>query len=160
MTIEQWQRFVLDTEGLCDWTVKPSEDVYCWQHLKTITFPFNREGGPSQSLFLHEVAHALHPQPEGEWKNHYHGGGWAEQFGRLVDKYLSSRPHVEWQQHGDTEFLMWGHIKVGEVTAGENGTWYAYYRIDGSAQSFRTLKDFPAPDLARTEVERALALAA
>ena len=88
--IGDWRRMVLKSEGLSDWTVKLAADGYCWRHLKVIQI--RRRGAPSG--FLHEVAHALHPEPEGEHKNHYHGGGWADAFGRLIDKYMRPRDQV------------------------------------------------------------------
>lgn len=83
----EWRRKVLESEGLWDWTLKDCADGYCWHHSKTIQV---RLDGPL-SGFLHEVAHALVPEPEGEHKNHYHGGGWADVFGSLVDKYMDPK---------------------------------------------------------------------
>ena len=84
--MEQWAANVLVQEGLPDWTVKPGE-AYCWFKSKTITFDFQRYAS-NYALFLHEVAHALVPEPEGELKNHYHGGNWAAKFGELVNRYM------------------------------------------------------------------------
>jgi hypothetical protein len=82
-----WRRSILEAEGLGDWTLEIKADAYCWLKDHMIQLPPNA----SPSLFLHEVAHALHPEPEGPMKNHYHGGGWAAAFGRLVDKYLVAK---------------------------------------------------------------------
>lgn len=65
------------------------------------------------------------------------------------------QPQAKWEESGDSEFLMWGHIRVGEVTLGGNGTWYAYYRADDGPR-FKTLRDFPALDLAKAATEDAL----
>ena len=81
-----WQRMVLDSENLDDWTVQTGE-AYCWLHSRTIAFPPNG----SRALFLHEVAHALAPIPEDYGNGHsnnYHGGRWAEAYGELVEKYM------------------------------------------------------------------------
>jgi hypothetical protein len=67
-------------------------------------------------------------------------------------------PKAKWIEEGDASYLMWGHVRVGEVTLGGNGTWYAYYRATNG--DMHSLKDFPADDLARREVERALERAA
>jgi len=87
MTVE-WRRSVLSAEGLTDWKLSVAADPYCWLESKTIQLPEDA----SPSLFLHEVAHALHPYPEpfGEGK-HYHGGGWAMVYGRLIDTYMTVR---------------------------------------------------------------------
>ncbi len=77
-----WQRQVLENEGLLGWTIREASDAYCWIETKTIQLPL----GASPVLFLHEVAHALHPIPE---PNHYHGGGWSSAFGWLVEKYMT-----------------------------------------------------------------------
>ena len=82
-------------EGLAGWQVKPGE-AYAWLEQKTITFDFKGCAG-NHALFLHEVAHALHPYPEGEQRNHYHGGHWAAKYGELVNKYLIPR---EARSHG------------------------------------------------------------
>lgn len=79
-------RAILSAEGLGDWNIRIASDAYCWINTKTIQLPIDA----SLSLFLHEVAHALHPEPEGEAKNHYHGGGWASRYGELIDKYMVS----------------------------------------------------------------------
>lgn len=68
------------------------------------------------------------------------------------------QPQARWVDNGDSEFLMWGHIKVGEVTLG-NGGWYAYYQT-GKQERFRSLRDFLAIDLAKAAVEHALVVAA
>jgi hypothetical protein len=79
---------VLKAEGLADWRVEFTRaGAYCWRDRKLIQLL----SGRSRVAFLHEVAHALHPEPEGEHKNHYHGGGWADVFGRLVDRYMIPR---------------------------------------------------------------------
>lgn len=64
------------------------------------------------------------------------------------------QPKARWVEHGDSQFLMWGHVKVGEVTVG-GSTWYAY-AYDATMRGFKSLKDFPAEDLAMREVEREL----
>jgi hypothetical protein len=69
------------------------------------------------------------------------------------------QPKPRWIEQGDSQFLTWGHVKVGEVTAGGNGTWYAY-AYDATMSGFRSLKAFPAEDLAMREVEVFLADAA
>lgn len=69
-------------------------------------------------------------------------------------------PKARWVEDGDTSYLMWGHIKVGEVTMGNSSTWYGYYKADNSGGRMLSLKDFLAPDLAQSAVERALAAAA
>lgn len=88
-----WCRMVLKEEGLGDWAIKPGE-AYCWIKNKTITFDFKRYAGNFQ-LFLHEVAHALHPEMEAlcacRKPNHYHGGGWASTHGKLITKYMVPR---------------------------------------------------------------------
>jgi hypothetical protein len=85
MQIGRWRRMVLDAEGLSEWRIEfTAAGSYCWHHLKLIQLLRRR----NPAGFLHEVAHALHPEPEGEHKNHYHGGGWADTFGRLVSKYM------------------------------------------------------------------------
>lgn len=65
---------------------------------------------------------------------------------------LSSR----WDEHGDSEFLMLGHLKVGEITLCGNGTWVAYYKASDGQYGSKSLRDFPAPDLARSAVEEAV----
>jgi hypothetical protein len=84
-----WRRAVLREEGLADWRIKFAADGYCWLESKVIQIPENA----SPALFLHEVAHALAPEPEntkqdqsGGW--HYHGRRWGDAFGMLVDKYM------------------------------------------------------------------------
>ena len=90
MTFEQWQRHVLIAEGLKDWRVEfSSAGGYCWFKDKLIQI--NPNSDAPVAGFLHELAHALHPEREGEYKNHYHGGGWADTFGRLVTKYMTTR---------------------------------------------------------------------
>ncbi len=69
-----------------------------------------------------------------------------------------SAPRVGWKEDGDSEVLMWGHIKVGEVTLGGNGTWYAYYLA--ADHKMKSLKDFIAPDLAKRAIVKALEQAA
>ena len=68
------------------------------------------------------------------------------------------RPEAKWIEQGDSESLMWGHVKVGEVTMGGSGTWYAYFNDGG--ERFKSLKDFLAIDLAKAAVEHALVHAA
>lgn len=65
------------------------------------------------------------------------------------------QPKARWIEQGDSEFLMWGHIKVGEVTLGNSG-WYAYFRDQSQSDRLRSLKDFPGIDLAKAAVEHAL----
>jgi len=83
-----WCYIVLAAEAMADWQIKPGE-AYCWITNRTIQFPAN---STDHANFLHEVAHAGHPEPEGEHKNHYHGGGWFCEFQRLVNKWLMPRP--------------------------------------------------------------------
>lgn len=83
-----WQRQVLENEGLGDWTIKIAADAYCWSGERLIQLPDDAD----PALFLHEVAHALHPEKEGPLKNHYHGGGWASVFGILISKYMTVKP--------------------------------------------------------------------
>ncbi len=77
---------ILVNEGLGDWKIRSGE-AYCYSEQKSIAIP----GNASLPLFLHEVAHALHPQPEGELKNHYHGGGWAQIYGELINRYMAGK---------------------------------------------------------------------
>jgi len=102
-----WAQTVFDNEGLAGWQVVTDRcDAYCWHSTKTITLK------PWQcypSLFLHEVAHALAPEPETvavqfpgllfEWfgfrwvltrlgGQQYHGGRWADRYGYLLQKYM------------------------------------------------------------------------
>lgn len=74
---------VLQLEGLQGWQLRLAADAYCWLETQVIQLPED----VSTALFLHEVAHALHPEPEGPMLNHYHGGGWASKYGELIDKY-------------------------------------------------------------------------
>lgn len=85
-------QLILEAEGLGDWTVGKGE-AYCWNSLKTIKVP---ERAQLQS-FLHEVAHALTPEPEGPWQNHYHGPKWAATYGRLVNRYMTLKNIREWK---------------------------------------------------------------
>jgi hypothetical protein len=89
MEMRQWALQVLAREGLGQWTVRPGE-AYCWLQERAITFDFDRNTG-NWALFLHEVAHALYPQPEGPRQNHYHGGQWAAKFGELVNRYMTPK---------------------------------------------------------------------
>lgn len=87
MEISAWRRMVLDQEGLAGWRAVPTvAGSYCWHDKKMIQLISDEP-----AVFLHEVAHALHTEPEGEHKNHYHGGGWADQFSQLVEKYMVRR---------------------------------------------------------------------
>ena len=61
---------------------------------------------------------------------------------------------IAWIKDGSTESLMWGHLCVGQISQGENGTWYAYYRHD--INTTKGLKDYVTPELARLAVETAL----
>jgi len=79
----QFFHSILIAEGLSDWSVQSGE-AYCYISLKIIKVPEDCV----MSLFLHEVAHALYPEPEGEMKNHYHGGNWASTYGNLVNKWM------------------------------------------------------------------------
>jgi hypothetical protein len=87
--IDEWRKQVLTKEKLNDWTVKLAADGHCWRETKVLQI--NRDTQSNPSGFLHEVAHALCPEPEGPMKNHYHGGQWATEYGRLVDKYLTHK---------------------------------------------------------------------
>jgi hypothetical protein len=84
VAVDRWRTDVLANEKLSDWEINIATDGYCWRDTKTIQLPADA----SPSLFLHEVAHALVPEPEGSMRNHYHGGNWAAEYGRLVDRYL------------------------------------------------------------------------
>jgi len=95
-----WAYGVLKVEGLSEWVIQPGEP-YCWLNQKVIMV--NTE---KRSTFLHEVAHALAPEPEqvGTFVSprftifhyafircggtQYHGGRWADKFTKLVHKYL------------------------------------------------------------------------
>jgi hypothetical protein len=89
--VSDWRQYgksILYAEGLPDWEIHLTEaGPYCWIEQKRIDIPAHA----TLSLFLHEVAHALHPEPEGERKNHYHGGQWAHKFGELIDKYMEMK---------------------------------------------------------------------
>ena len=92
--IANWARCVLDAEGLGDWIIEPGE-AYCWLEKKLINFYLDGRDGYDHQLFLHEVAHALHPEPEpiGDRGGlHYHGSQFASTFGKLVTKYMVVRP--------------------------------------------------------------------
>lgn len=67
------------------------------------------------------------------------------------------QPKPKWVEQDNSSFLLWGHVRVGEVTKGGYG-WYACYRDD--INRFRSLKDFPAHDLAQRAVELAVEEAA
>ena len=67
-----------------------------------------------------------------------------------LEKERNVRPAAKWSEFGDSEFLFWGHIKVGEITLTGIGTWVAYY--SHTSNNSRCLRDFPAPDLARAAV--------
>ena len=85
MRLYDWQRMILEREGLGAWLVKHGEP-YCWFKTKVIHFDENSD---DHALFLHEVAHALAPLPEKFGKGqHYHGGAWSSEFGRLVRTYM------------------------------------------------------------------------
>ena len=88
MADPKWQRWVLEQEGLSEWKIEDSVDAMCWIEQKTIQIPSDA----SPTLFLHEVAHALHQEPEGPMRNYYHGGGWASVFGILISKYMTVKP--------------------------------------------------------------------
>ena len=80
----EWRRWILKQEGLSEWKIEDSVDAMCWVEQKTIQIPPDA----TPTLFLHEVAHALYQELEGPLLNHYHGGCWADAFGRLVNKYM------------------------------------------------------------------------
>ena len=90
----EWRRGVLRREGLEEWRVEDGEP-YCWVPIKVIKV----WAGSRPAVFLHEVAHALYQQPEGPMRNHYHGGGWAAEYGRLVDRYLEPRRPYPFSLH-------------------------------------------------------------
>jgi hypothetical protein len=98
MTDHAWHRHVLDGEGLSDWQVELSTaGGYCWMNQKLIQL--NQHSDQPIAGFLHEVAHALHPEYEYicnvcKIGHHYHGGGWADTFGRLVNKYMTPKTHI------------------------------------------------------------------
>lgn len=62
--------------------------------------------------------------------------------------------HWQLSPPGDAQFLMLGHIKVGEITRTSIGTWLAYYRA--TERDMRSLKDFPSADDAKSAVEAAV----
>ena len=83
-----WMQSVLAREGLEEWRIITAADGYCWIESKTVQLP--TESSPA--AFLHEVAHALSPDPEPlGLGSHYHGGRWADTFTSLVNKYLQVR---------------------------------------------------------------------
>lgn len=87
---KEWQENVLKNEGLEDWVIRMSPaGGYCWQNQKTIDLLTD-----SPVWFLHEVAHALYPSPEGEFYNHYHGGMWATTFANLIEKYMTRKDEL------------------------------------------------------------------
>jgi hypothetical protein len=95
---KKWQESVLKDEGLQNWTVEFSNSGgYCWMNQKIIQLNDTVDTPPDHSTiwFLHEVAHALHPWPEGEHKNHYHGGEWAFKFAELIEKYMTKKDEVQ-----------------------------------------------------------------
>ena len=85
-------RLILYAEGLGDWEIAEGE-AYCWIESKTIKIPKRTR----LSSFLHEVAHALNPHPEGPCENHYHGPRWAATYGRLVNKYMTVKNADAWR---------------------------------------------------------------
>lgn len=97
MNFSEWALDILRQEGLSDWEVVPGE-AYCWVENKRFTFDFIRYQG-NFALWLHEVAHALHPEMEAlcscREPNHYHGGGWASVYARLVQTYMTPKTTVE-----------------------------------------------------------------
>jgi hypothetical protein len=86
-------QLILYAEGLDDWKIAEGEP-YCWHKTKTITIQKQRA---KLSTFIHEVAHALNPDPEGPWKNHYHGPKWARTYGRLLNKYMEVKDTKKWE---------------------------------------------------------------
>jgi len=84
--LREWRLGILEKEGLEEWKVRDGEP-YCWTPIETVKV----WTGSRPAIFLHEVAHALYQQPEGPMHNHYHGGNWAAEYGRLVDTYLEPR---------------------------------------------------------------------
>jgi len=94
MNPKEWRESVLKDEGLQDWTIEFSNSGgYCWFNQKKIQLNDTADTPPNHSAiwFLHEVAHALHPWPEGEQNNHYHGGRWAFKFAELIEKYMTRK---------------------------------------------------------------------
>lgn len=63
-------------------------------------------------------------------------------------------PTIMWIERADSGALMWGHVKVGDISKGGNGTWYAHYLDD--CGKMRGLKDFTTFDGARLAIENAL----
>lgn len=95
---KEWQESVLRSEGLQDWTIRFSNSGgYCWMKQKIIQLNDTADTLLDHSAiwFLHEVAHAVHPWPEGESQNHYHGGGWAFKFAELIEKYMTRKDEVQ-----------------------------------------------------------------
>jgi len=81
---------ILTENGLADWTINidPKSQAYCWISQKKITLQIEDCFG----LFLHELAHALAPEPEPLGKGqHFHGGHWADKFTDLVIRYMAEK---------------------------------------------------------------------
>ena len=86
-----WCLSIIQQELLGDWSIIWAADGYCWLGRKVIQLPYKA----TESIFLHELAHALCQEPEQYGQGlHYHGGMWASAFGKLVDKYMRRR---EWR---------------------------------------------------------------
>jgi len=81
--VKQFARFILEKEGLLDWTVVSlaGGGGYCSKENKEI-----RLGGKATyGLALHEIAHALDENPptiDGHWGYH------ADLLHQLADKYM------------------------------------------------------------------------
>jgi len=81
-----WFMTVLNENNLGDWNLEEGEP-YCWLSQKKITIYKDS----TWVMFLHEVAHALEPEPEPYGLGfHYHGSAWASTFGKLVERYAKS----------------------------------------------------------------------
>jgi len=69
----------------------------------------------------------------------------------------ATQPKALWveQPDGVVENLMWGHIRVGQISRSSVGTYYAYF-TDG--MGYHTcLRDYDSPREARAATEEALA---
>ena len=86
MIDENWCLSIIRQELADGWSIIYAADGYCWFDSKQIQLPYDNA---TESIFLHELAHALYHEPERYGEGlHYHGGVWASVFGKLVDKYM------------------------------------------------------------------------
>jgi hypothetical protein len=85
--MNEWERCILEAEGLADWTVDYRSDGFCWIKDKMIqTIRGNH------ALFLHEVAHATADRLLHLDEGDKHGGMWGSEMTRLVNKYMQPTP--------------------------------------------------------------------